>query len=220
MGWSQENFAEKAIVSVGTVRAAEAGRRLYARTHKKLLNAINHARATNRPPELPLMLPFPEENDSGILEDSRGAPELKARPERPAASEKHKATAMKIITFEGSTRLVVFPSGEECSGAPPTTICNGALKAIRLGNEFRFMKHSNEDAVDRQFLTLAEVAAMIGCTRRFLETRIEDGELKVFKPSTRLVRIRKAELEKWIEYYSFGGRAAGASAPAAPDTRC
>src|ERR1039458_5601524 len=35
LGWSQENFAEKAIVSVGTVRAAEAGRRLYARTHKK-----------------------------------------------------------------------------------------------------------------------------------------------------------------------------------------
>jgi excisionase family DNA binding protein len=57
----------------------------------------------------------------------------------------------------------------------------------------------------RAFLTLAEAAAEIGCTRRFLEMRIEDGELKVFRPSTRLVRVRRAELEKWIERYSFGG---------------
>jgi excisionase family DNA binding protein len=60
-------------------------------------------------------------------------------------------------------------------------------------------------ATERQFLTLAEAAEEIGCTRRFLETRIEDGELKVFRPSTRLVRIRRTELEKWIEWYSFGG---------------
>ena len=57
----------------------------------------------------------------------------------------------------------------------------------------------------RPFLTLAEAAEEIGCTRRFLESRIEDGELRVFKPSTRLVRIRRTELEKWIERYSFGG---------------
>ena len=58
----------------------------------------------------------------------------------------------------------------------------------------------------REFLTLAEVAEEIGCTRRFLETRIEDGELKAFKPSARLVRIRRSELERWIEQYSFGGK--------------
>jgi excisionase family DNA binding protein len=61
-------------------------------------------------------------------------------------------------------------------------------------------------AVERQFLTLAEAAEEIGCTRRFLETRIEDGELRVFRPSTRLVRVRRAELERWIERYSFGGK--------------
>jgi excisionase family DNA binding protein len=55
------------------------------------------------------------------------------------------------------------------------------------------------------FLTLAEAAEEIGCTRRFLETRIEDGELKVFKPSSRLVRVRRVELERWIERHSFGG---------------
>ncbi len=58
----------------------------------------------------------------------------------------------------------------------------------------------------RPFLTLAEAAEELGCTRRFLEGRIEDGELKIFKPSTRLIRIRRTELEKWIERYSFGGR--------------
>lgn len=219
LGWSQENLAEKSILSVGTVRAAETGRRLFARSHKKLIDAINYARATNRPPELPLTLPFPERTASGILEDSRGTFELKARPERSPALEEHKAIGMKIITFEESTLLPAFPSEEECSGAPPSAICDGTLKVIRLGNEVRLMKHPNEGTVDRQFLTLAEVAATIGCTRRFLETRIEDGELKVFKPSARLVRIRKTELEKWIELYSFGGRAAGASAPAAQDTR-
>ncbi len=57
----------------------------------------------------------------------------------------------------------------------------------------------------RPFLTLAEAAEEIGCTRRFLERRIEDGELRVFRPSTRLIRIRRTELEKWIERYSFGG---------------
>lgn len=58
----------------------------------------------------------------------------------------------------------------------------------------------------RPFLTLAETAEEIGCSRRFLEIRIEDGELKVFKPSSRLVRVRRVELEKWIESYSFGGK--------------
>jgi excisionase family DNA binding protein len=54
--------------------------------------------------------------------------------------------------------------------------------------------------------TLAETAEEIGCTKRFLETRIRDGELKVFRPSVRLVRMHGAELKKWIELHSFGGK--------------
>ncbi len=49
---------------------------------------------------------------------------------------------------------------------------------------------------------------MLGCTRRFLETRIADGEIKVFRPSKRLVRIRTTEFERFIESYSFGGLSA------------
>jgi len=57
------------------------------------------------------------------------------------------------------------------------------------------------------FLTLDEAAREIGCTRRFIETRIADGELKKFSPSKRLVRIRRSELERWIEAYSTQGAA-------------
>lgn len=62
-------------------------------------------------------------------------------------------------------------------------------------------------ALPAPFLSLDEVAQMIGCTRRFLETRIADGELKVFRPSARMVRIRRNELERWIEDYSSQGAA-------------
>lgn len=55
------------------------------------------------------------------------------------------------------------------------------------------------------FLSLREAAAEIVCSRRFLETRIEDGELKVFRPSKRLVRIQRSELERWVESYSSKG---------------
>lgn len=55
------------------------------------------------------------------------------------------------------------------------------------------------------FLTLNEAAREIGCTRRFLETRIEDGELTVFRPSRRLVRLKRAELDRWVESFSHKG---------------
>ena len=59
--------------------------------------------------------------------------------------------------------------------------------------------------MDREFLTLPEAAALVGCTRRFLERVIRAGDLKVFRPSSRIVRIRRSEFEKWVERFSFGG---------------
>jgi len=53
----------------------------------------------------------------------------------------------------------------------------------------------------RPFLTVPEAAAEIPCTRRFLETRIRAGELRVFKPSRRMTRIRRADFEAWIEKF-------------------
>ena len=52
------------------------------------------------------------------------------------------------------------------------------------------------------FLSLNEAARMLDCSRRFLEIRIEDGELKGFRPSKRLVRIKRSELDRWVESYS------------------
>jgi excisionase family DNA binding protein len=60
-------------------------------------------------------------------------------------------------------------------------------------------------ATERAFISLPEAAQQIGCTRRFLESRIADGEIKVFRPSTRLVRIARPELARWVESYSHGG---------------
>ena len=58
------------------------------------------------------------------------------------------------------------------------------------------------DRSSAAFLSLNEAAAMLHCSRRFLEIRIEDGELKVFRPSKRLVRIKRSELDRWVESYS------------------
>lgn len=57
----------------------------------------------------------------------------------------------------------------------------------------------NAPAVPREYLTLTEAAELLGVTRRFLERRIDDGEISVFKPSSRLVRLRRVELERWVD---------------------
>jgi len=63
-----------------------------------------------------------------------------------------------------------------------------------------------QTASERAFLTLDDAAKEIGCTRRFIERRIEDGELTVFRPSSKVVRVSRAELNRWIASYSHGGK--------------
>lgn len=60
-------------------------------------------------------------------------------------------------------------------------------------------------AITKAFYSIAELAEEIGSTTRFIEKRIEDGELRVFRPSSRLIRISGAEKNRWIESYSSGG---------------
>ena len=45
-------------------------------------------------------------------------------------------------------------------------------------------------------------------TTSALVTRIADGELSVFRPSKRLVRIQRSEFNRWVE--SFTSRKGGA----------
>jgi len=69
-----------------------------------------------------------------------------------------------------------------------------------------------------KFITLKQAALEINATRRFLERRVEIGELKVFKPSRRLVRVSRDELSRWITAYSSGGLLNPTKAPAPAPT--
>jgi excisionase family DNA binding protein len=48
-------------------------------------------------------------------------------------------------------------------------------------------------------LTKRQAADYVCCTPRYLETQIRLGRLKALKPSGKLVRIRHADLEKFLE---------------------
>ena len=69
----------------------------------------------------------------------------------------------------------------------------------------------------RAFLSLVEAAQEISCTRRFIEKRIEDGEISVFRPSRRLVRIKRSEFDRWVESFS-GNRKGGRTSQGGGET--
>lgn len=64
------------------------------------------------------------------------------------------------------------------------------------------MQGTNTAVEPPAFLTLNKAASLLGCTRRFLEKRIIDGEIAVCRPSSRLIRIHRAEWERWIASYT------------------
>ena len=63
----------------------------------------------------------------------------------------------------------------------------------------------------RAFLTLDQAAETIGCTRRFIEERVKDGEIQAFRPSARMVRIHRKEFDRWVEEFSTGTKSATAN---------
>lgn len=68
------------------------------------------------------------------------------------------------------------------------------------------MGTANSTEEQPTFLTLNKAASTLGCTRRFLEKRIDDGEIAVFRPSSRLIRIHRAEWERWIASFTHGAK--------------
>ena len=48
-------------------------------------------------------------------------------------------------------------------------------------------------------LTKRQAADYVCCTPRYLETQIRLGRLKALKPTGKLVRIRRSDLEKFLE---------------------
>jgi excisionase family DNA binding protein len=55
------------------------------------------------------------------------------------------------------------------------------------------------EAVNSTILTKQEAASYIRCTTRYLERQIRAGRLRAFKPTGKLVRIRRSDLEKFLE---------------------
>jgi excisionase family DNA binding protein len=48
-------------------------------------------------------------------------------------------------------------------------------------------------------LTKRQAADYVCCTPRYLENQIRAGRLKALKPTSKLVRIRRSDLEKFLE---------------------
>ena len=48
-------------------------------------------------------------------------------------------------------------------------------------------------------LTKKEAAGLLRCTPRYLERQIRVGRLKALKPSGKLVRIRRSDLDAFLE---------------------
>lgn len=48
-------------------------------------------------------------------------------------------------------------------------------------------------------LTKRQAADYVCCTPRYLETQIRSGRLKALKPTGKLLRIRRSDLEKFLE---------------------
>ena len=53
--------------------------------------------------------------------------------------------------------------------------------------------------VDTGILTKREAADYLRCTPRYLERQIRAGRLKALKPTGKLVRIRRADLDSFLE---------------------
>ena len=58
---------------------------------------------------------------------------------------------------------------------------------------------SQAEAVNSAILTKQEAANYVRCTTRYLERQIRAGRLRALKPTGKLVRIRRSDLEAFLE---------------------
>ena len=59
--------------------------------------------------------------------------------------------------------------------------------------------HLNDTWLNQPLFTLKQAARYALCTPRYLQNQIRLGRLKALKPTGKLVRIRRADLEKFLE---------------------
>jgi excisionase family DNA binding protein len=60
-------------------------------------------------------------------------------------------------------------------------------------------KHPSVEAVNSTILTKREAAELIRCTPRYLERQVKAGRLRALKPTCKLWRVRRADLESFLE---------------------
>jgi excisionase family DNA binding protein len=59
--------------------------------------------------------------------------------------------------------------------------------------------HVSETWSNQTLLTLGQAAQYVICTPRYLQKQIRAGRLRALKPTGKLVRIRRSDLEKFLE---------------------
>ena len=67
-------------------------------------------------------------------------------------------------------------------------------------------KQPHAEAVNSAILTKREAAALLRCTTRYLERQIRAGRLRAMKPTGKLVRILRRDIDAFLESgASIGG---------------
>jgi excisionase family DNA binding protein len=61
------------------------------------------------------------------------------------------------------------------------------------------LAHAREMWGNHSLLTKQQAASYVGCSRRYLERAIVAGRLRALKPTGKLVRIRRSDLDAFLE---------------------
>ena len=69
----------------------------------------------------------------------------------------------------------------------------------RSGSILATPAHATLTCGNQPLLTLKQAAQYAICTPRYLQNQIRRGRLKALKPTGKLVRIRRSDLEKFLE---------------------
>jgi excisionase family DNA binding protein len=59
--------------------------------------------------------------------------------------------------------------------------------------------HVLETRGNHSLLTKQQAASYVGCSRRYLERAIASGRLRALKPTGKLLRIRRSDLDAFLE---------------------
>src|SRR5439155_27034530 len=112
-------------------------------------------------------------------------------------------------TRAGITRKLVKRENPHGGVAAPVTATekgSSVLKQKRLTEAVNSVHISqardvplNATWLNQPLLTLKQAAIYAICTPRYLQNQIRSGRLKALKPTGKLLRIRRSDLEKFLE---------------------